>query len=483
MAARGLPSLARWALLLGAALVLYAGALRAGFVWDDLLTAVPPRPLGEALGQRTGAYYRPVVMLSFALDRALWGASPFGFHLTNVLLHAAAAGLLARLAAAAGLGPGASLAAALAFLAHPVQTEAVTYVSGRTDVLAAVFVLGALLAWRRARRATDAWAAATAGAFVAALLCKEAVALLPLALLLPAAHPAPRPPLPLLPLAAAAAWLVGVVVGGTHPPALATLGERLPAVAVAALEYARLLVWPADLHLERFTPVAGWTAGTAIAAWVGVVVLLALLALAARRTPGGALFLAIALLAYAPGSGVVPVYAAVADRALFTPEHFLYLPLVGLAPLVTGALARVAAPRALVPAFAVVLVLWAAVVADRNRDWRDEATLFRHTLSFDPPSARIWFNQANAELAANRLAQAERLYREAIARAPRDAAAHVNLGITLDRMGRPQEAEQAYRRALAAQPGMREASRGLAAHLAARGEMAEARRLWEQAGR
>jgi len=62
----------RWVILLGVALALYAGTLWNGFVWDDLLTAVPSRPLGEVLTQRTGMYYRPLVMLSFALDRAVW---------------------------------------------------------------------------------------------------------------------------------------------------------------------------------------------------------------------------------------------------------------------------------------------------------------------------------------------------------------------------------------------------------------------------
>src|SRR4030095_481572 len=56
----------------------------------------------------------------------------------------------------------------------------------------------------------------------------------------------------------------------------------------------------------------------------------------ARRTPPGWLFLTRALLAYIPVSGVVPVYPAIAQRALFTPEHFLYLPLLGLAPLIVG---------------------------------------------------------------------------------------------------------------------------------------------------
>jgi hypothetical protein len=466
--------------------VLYAEALRAGFVWDDLLTAVPPRPLRDALLEPTGSWYRPLVMASFALDRALWGPSPFGFHLTNVLLHVAVAGCLGTLARAAGLGAGASLAAALVFLAHPVQTEGVTYVSGRTDVLAALMALAGLLAWRRARSTCDRWALASAAALGGALLCKEAAVLLPLALLVPGAHPGPARPRPVLPAAVAALWALAFAGASGPAAALGALPARVPAIGVAALGYVRLLLWPSDLHLERFTPVPGWSPAAAAAAWAALAALGVGAVAAARRVHGGTFFLAVALLAYAPVSGVVPVYGAVADRVLFTPEHFLYLPLLGLAPLAVATAARLWPPRAaraLPAALAVVLVAWGAVVADRNRDWRDEETLFRHTLRWNPPSARVWFNSGNVALAAGRLEEAERLYREALAREPGDGAAHLNLAITLERRGDARGAEDEYRRAIASDPRLEGAYRGLAARLAARGDVDAARRVLESAPR
>ena len=476
----------RWVILLGVGLALYAGTLWNGFVWDDLLTAVPSRPLGEVLTQRTGMYYRPLVMLSFALDRAVWGDLPAGFHLTNLLLHVAAAGLLATLAAAVGLGAGASLAAALVFLAHPVQPEAVTYVSGRTDVLCALFALLGFLAWRRARGPFDAWAVAAGAAFAAALLSKEAAVLLPLALLLPGAHPVASPPRPILPIAVAGVWAVLLATRAAPALLLADLPARLPTIAMAALEYARLLVWPSGLHLERFTAVTGTSPGTAVTILTASLALLAGLVLLARRAPAGWLFLAIALLAYAPVSGIVPVYPAIATRALFTPEHFLYLPLLGLVPLVIGFVARAWPPRAAaaLPAVVVTLVaVWGAVVVDRNRDWRDEDTLFRHTIRWNPPTARVWFNLGNLALRRGHLEEAADRYRAALAREPNDGAAHLNLAITLDRTEPfTADAEEHYRKALESDPTLREAYRGLAAHLANRGEMEEARRLLAQAG-
>ena len=476
----------RWVILLGVGLALYAGTLWNGFVWDDLLTAAPPRPLRETLTQRTGIYYRPLVMLSFALDRALWGDLAAGFHLTNLLLHVAVAGLLGSLATAAAIGAGASTAAALVFLAHPVQTDAVSYVSGRTDVLCALFALLALLAWRRAARPFDGWALASGAAFAAALLSKEAAVLLPLVLLVPGAHPLATPPRPVLPIGVAATWTIAVATPSAPALHLAELPARLGAIARAGLEYARLLLWPSDLHLERFTAVTGTSPGTAVALGVAFLALAAGLVLVARRAPAGSLFAAIAVLAYAPVSGVVPVYPAVASRALFTPEHFLYLPLLGLAPLVVGFVAHATPPRAarvLPVALAALVVAWGAVVVDRNRDWRDEETLFRHTLRWSPPAARVWFNLGNLALQRGNLEEAAEHYRAALVREPRDAGAHLNLAIALDRMQAfTPEAERHYRQAIEGDPRLREAYRGLAAHLAHRGEMDAARRLLAQAG-
>src|SRR5262245_30123797 len=180
-----------WRVVLAVALtaVLYGNTLGNALVWDDRLVALTPPGLAELLGRRTGPYYRPLVMLSFHADRALWGTHPAGYHLTNLLAHAATAVLVGELAVAAGLSAAGALLATLAFVAHPVQADAVAYVSGRTDVLCAFWALAALLAWRRGRTMFDRWAVASAALFGAALLSKETAAPLALVFLVPALHP------------------------------------------------------------------------------------------------------------------------------------------------------------------------------------------------------------------------------------------------------------------------------------------------------
>ena len=99
-----------------------------------LLTGPPlPGPTGTP-------YYRPVQALTYLLDYHLWGLTPAGFHLTSVLLHAGTAMLLYRLGGSLLRDARAALVAALLFAVHPIHTEAVTYIAGRSDPLAALLM-------------------------------------------------------------------------------------------------------------------------------------------------------------------------------------------------------------------------------------------------------------------------------------------------------------------------------------------------------
>ncbi len=469
----------RAAIVAATVAALYGNTLGNGFVWDDRLTAAASP--GGLLRPNPRTYYRPVAMLTFAADRLLWGEDPTGFHLTNILCHGLTSWLLLGLCRTLGMRSGAALAASLLFAAHPLQSEAVAYISGRTDVLCALFALLAVRVWLRARRAFDVPAAGSAGLLLLALLCKETAVLLPFVLLL--AHRRDRGPLPALPLLAAAAWLV--FFSSTGPGVrVAGIGDRLGAVAAAALTYARLVVWPVGLHIERFTPVQGWTVATTVVAWGALGILAAVIVRIARGVDGGMLWPALTAATYAPVSGLIPIYPQIADQLLFTPEHALYLPLLGVTPLVAGAVAgcRVARLRRVAPALLVALLAaWGMIVVRRNADWRDEETLFRHTLAYDPPVGRVWFNLGNLRLHTGDAPAAAALYREALRRSPRDAAVHYNLAIALQRQGALRDAEAEYARVNGLDPSFLAAYRAQASLLAARGEMLAAQLLLEEA--
>lgn len=132
--------------------LVYINALDNPFVYDDRRLVVENRSLRPPLNLTAIVLHevtRPVVNLTYAIDRTLWGPSPFGFHVTNVLLHMLNVALLFEFGRRATGRRLAAFMAAAIFAVHPLMTQAVGYISGRAELLCAVFLL---LAFEAARR-------------------------------------------------------------------------------------------------------------------------------------------------------------------------------------------------------------------------------------------------------------------------------------------------------------------------------------------
>src|SRR2546427_3869473 len=145
------------------AIAVYVDSLGNGLVLDDESVIVENQAVRHPLDWRTilltsswfsdvapSIAYRPLTTWTFALDHALHAERPFGYHLVNVLGHAAVTALVVALAASLGLSPPAAGLAGALFAVHPIHTEVVANGVGRAEILAAGLALVALLAWRRA---------------------------------------------------------------------------------------------------------------------------------------------------------------------------------------------------------------------------------------------------------------------------------------------------------------------------------------------
>ena len=174
-----------------AALIAFSTNLNSYFLSDDFaqIGKVLNGDYSFVWGQAHGGFFRPLFVVSYIIDSRIWHYQPFGYHLTNVFLHALNSFLVFKVGllllskatlTVRTVRAGAAAAAAL-FLVHPSHTEAVNWISGRADLLATCFVLIAL--WQylvyldQARRPLNLILALSAG--LAALLAKESAICLP----------------------------------------------------------------------------------------------------------------------------------------------------------------------------------------------------------------------------------------------------------------------------------------------------------------
>ena len=151
-------------LLVAAILLAYSPAWHGGFIWDDdtyvrqnILLTAPDGLRRIWFSMESPSQYFPLTFTTFYLERALWGLNPAGYHLVNIVLHAANALLLWRLLVRLRV-PGAWLAAAI-FALHPVQVESVAWITERKNVLMGFFFLLTLWGWTRFidENARDRW--------------------------------------------------------------------------------------------------------------------------------------------------------------------------------------------------------------------------------------------------------------------------------------------------------------------------------------
>ena len=496
-------------------LLVFSGCLRGGFLnWDDD-TNILANPSFRGLGWANlrwmftallGGHYQPLVWLSFAADYLVWGLNPFGYHLTNILLHAANAALvyalaswfLRRSAAPGGMSPRflAGLAALL-FAVHPLRAESVAWVTERKDVLSGFFCLWAVYAYLRRHgdggASAKRWQPVCWGAFVMALLSKSMVMTLPAVFIILDFYPLRRLP------GEAGRWFGA----GCRRIWLEKLPFLIPALLVALAEYAgerRLgavfpesasahcaraffgltfylwkTIWPAHLCPLYELPVpfdAFSRPFLASAAAVGCVV--AGLLMSYRRWPAAAAAWACYAVTLAPVLGLVSFGSQlVADRY----SYLACLPW----PIMAASGFDWAWRRA--KAWGRGLLCWGAVIAVAGlagstwrqvKPWHDSETLWEYTISLRPRTSLAHNNLGMVLAGQGRVEEAVAHYREALRIKPDNEEAHNNLGAALSGQGRAAEAIAHYREALRLKPDAVEAHNNLGLALAGQGQADEA---------
>jgi protein O-mannosyl-transferase len=487
----------------------YWPAFQAGYIWDDdsYVTENPAiqsasglgeiwgltrEPVHGALVSNTPQYY-PLVFTTFWIEHQVWGLDPAGYHVVNVLLHAANALLvfllLRRLAV-----PSAWFVAAL-FAVHPLHVESVAWITERKNVLSGLFYLSAFLAYLRfdeTRRARF-WFAALA-LFLCALLSKSVTATLPVALLIALFWRHQRLVLrdialvvPFLVLGAISGWFTAyleqVKVGAQGTEFGQTLLERSVLIVPRAYGFyalKSLVPYPITFVYERWEPHFGDV--TALASFAALAIAGILLIVLRKRIGWGPFLLALAsAVTLAPALGFVPVFP---HRYSWVADHFAYLGSLGFLALWTVAglwLARRWVPsavreRVLTAIAMVVLTVFAARSHVEARSYANSERLWRDTLAENPEA---WIASINLgieimkqpRVTKTNANQAFALFQSAERHPLGKVQALTNEAQWLLLAGRVNDAAETYRRALAESPQHPAALEGLANAL---GQQAEA---------
>jgi protein O-mannosyl-transferase len=438
-------------------------------VWDDLHFLHPGSVLATGSwarlltsdwsleGPRSG-YYRPVVTLTLAAETRIFGGSPAAYHVMNVVYHLAAS-LALVWAALRVLGSRPAWLAGFVFVVHPIHTESVSWISGRTDVIATIFFCLALGCYARAEGLRSRWMLGAMVAAAAAFLSKEPAIVLPAVLVgweMTRRHPERRPAremvLRLLPIVMVAIGTLAIrhLVLGSVAGALAEgppLSDRLATGVATIGRYLVLLAAPypptPDFVLE---PLATWDAWATVASLAAIAGLAAACTLAWRRSRIPAFLLAWFLLTLLPSTPLMPV------GPVHMAERFLYLPSAAFA-LALGWVAAHALERAgfrgwddLAPAHAMraslaasgvalLLVGGLALTLYRNEDWRDAERLFTRMAESSPRSWKAANGLGHVYEDRGQLAVAAMEYRRAMALRPGAVAPLISLALVESRMG------------------------------------------------
>ena len=410
------------------------------------------------------AYYRPIVTASYALDARWSGASPFGYHATNVVLHAVAALLVFALARRIRIREGVAICAALVFAVHPAVVEAVAWIPGRNDLLLAVFALAALLFYARGALL------AHLACFALALFTKETALAVPpvcvlYAWLVARGDASPAGELRAsMPRSASRRWmfvigwaLVTIAFACARARVRDTAGFASAVDPRVALGHAAVLVTglgklvlPVNLSVLATTQDAPPWAGVAGAAALALFVWRA-----PRVRPRVALFgallfaLALAPALFAPGSLAL--------------ESRLYLPLVGVLLVVAAIVDALAIERRVIVACAASTAMALAALSFGYAEaFRDPRAFANAAVLGSPRSSLAHFTLGQSQQLRGDLDRAAREYALALLFDPREPIVHNNLAVIYMRRAEWARAEDELHQELDVNPGYETAEKNLA---------------------
>ncbi|MFA4990079.1 MAG: tetratricopeptide repeat protein [Candidatus Omnitrophota bacterium] len=444
----------------GSCIVFYSNSLHNPFIWDDqaLIVQNPVIRNGAGLaavftsdlysGIDFGSnFYRPLQAASYMWDYYFWQLNPYGYHLTNIILQVLVAFLVFLFACAILKEVSSALGAALLFAVSPLHTEAVTYISGRADMLMGLFLLASLLLFIRGYRFLAGLT------FIPALLAKELAVVFPLAILAYLFYyrreelkkPGNLVKLLWPFLAVDFVYILSRAIffnfPRTYPPALIKypLLLRITALPEVVFTYLRLLFLPLDLHMS-------WTVSEPAGflhfflSWflLGLICVACAYVLREKKNnKAPAFMLSWALIFFFPQSGVLPINAFIA-------EHFIYLSSISFFMLLAYLLHRYLSRGVFIFAISGLVIFYGLLTLYRNLEWGTPELFYEKIIQFSPDSFKAHNNLGLHYENRFLYDRASLEYKKALELNPDLIEARSNLANLYFKLGRFKEARAEY---------------------------------------
>lgn len=463
-----------------AVLLVYYNSLFNDFVFDDesvvqnnqsitVLSNIPKFfTAEEGFHKVIGRYYRPVVSSLYAVDYALWGMEPFGFHLTNVIIHTIAALLLLmiliKLFGEYKYGMMSSLLGALIFAVHPIHTEAVSWISGRTDSLTTMFFFLSFLFYIKYTEEGYSKSLLTVSliAYFLGLLSKEMIVTTPVLLFVYDYFFRKRKldwfkenilqyalfiSVTIIFVLIRYLVLKDVVDRTTY---MYFYGEETSTAIYTMLKtvpvYFRLLIVPVDLlyHYNGVLPDSYSIADIKVILSILFIIAMLVISFNLQKKYGEVSFtILFFLISLLPVMNIIPTMNYMAER-------FLYLSSFALSIIMSFVIVRFANDKnknVFAALFILIIVVFAYLTVIRNAEWKNNETLY---MTADGKKGNVLLvNAGNMYANKKNYAEAEKRYRRAIEIRDNSVLAHHNLGLIFLIKGDIDSAEIKFKKGIA----------------------------------
>lgn len=470
-------------LIIIAGFIIYANSFKNEFVWDDELLIINNHHIKSPYfiphifttdlfreGNGIGSFYRPIQSITYMVDYAIWKLNPFGYHLTNLILHILTSLTLYYLISLVCHNRKVAFLTSLFFIVHPIHTSAITYISGRAEPIYLFLLLVSLILYLKSNEIGDSkrnyFFFFSILVYILALISKESVLIFPALIILYewSFGRGAR-----LSVAMRNRWKIflfifitfvyllvrffilgfsKVSVGGN----LHDLYHRILTFCSIFPEYIGLLIYPVNLHMGRdITLIRSIFEPSAFPGILFILFYCLVIIWVYKRSKQVFFGLSWLLVSLIPVSGIMPLNAVMA-------EHWLYLPAIGFFIILAVALVRVSEfkrgffKKVGVPVAVVCIILfYGKATAARNNDWKDPITFYRATLLYSPNSCLFHYNLGNAYLDNGDYTNAIKEY-ELVVRHCHEVLAWNNLGVSYFNLDQDEKAMECYEKALEIEP-------------------------------